>query len=39
MSTETAKKIIISKDEREKLLDQGEKYAKIFLTYIEEKND
>ena len=39
MSTETATKIIISKDERKKLLDQGEKYAKLFLTYIEENSD
>ena len=39
MSTETAKKIIISKEERTKLLNQGEKYAKLFLTYIEEKKD
>jgi hypothetical protein len=39
MSTETAMKIIVSKDERRKLLDQGEKYAKLFLTYIEENGD
>ena len=39
MSTDTAMKIIVSKDERRKLLDQGEKYAKLFLTYIEENGD
>jgi len=39
MSTETAKKIIISKEKRGELLNQGEKYAKLFLTYIEEKKD
>ena len=27
---------LISLDERRKLIDQGDKYAKLFLTYIKE---
>jgi hypothetical protein len=29
-----AQKIVISKDERRKLIKDGEKYAKLFLNYI-----
>jgi len=36
LCVEDAKNIISSRDERRKLIDQGEKYAKLFLTYIKE---
>ena len=34
LSMNDAQKIVISKDERRKLIKDGEKYAKLFLNYI-----
>ena len=34
LSMNDAQKIVISKDERRKLIKEGEKYAKLFLNYI-----
>jgi len=34
LSMETAKNIVISKEERRKLIKEGVKYAKLFLTYL-----
>jgi len=34
LSMETAKNIVVSKEERRKLIKEGEKYAKLFLNYL-----